>query len=438
MTDPKSIRVDEQGRLLDKSGLPIGNTVPIRLKQSDRMLISELSNKISVVETRSGIRIKSRNHVGVIPFSECNLMIMPKINVENIIPMMIYSGQFGQMPRIRSIGFKKDEGMNSMVIRVFLDMVGELLNNEVARSYVYRVENLSSPRGRLQARSQMLNTARGKTQFVCKHDKFEYNVPENRLILYCLQKCRFFNISTELKSRSIRLSNILMEYGVNTITQMPHDYLARISYNGINRYYRIIHDLCMLILENIGIKNFYINANRQMLPFLVDMSRVFEKFVEKLLYNHFKNKQEYKIKPQNQIKSWILNSRHIPIRPDILVCRKNNIIYIIDAKYKIAKEGLPEADAYQLAFYGYRLDKKLIHAILPKPSNEGVADYIMEPYEHGIHIKVCFLDVDKILSKINNGDDISCDLDRILEPTIRDAVIPVDISGAKTAVSCSF
>lgn len=426
MNNLNSIKICEQGNRRDGS-ISIVDISDIKLEKSDYRLIDKISNKIFIEVRSSNLMIKTMNHVGVIPFSGFNLVIIPKIKVENIIQMINYSGQSSHKIGSKEILAKTVEGMDSVIIREFFNKVEGLQNQGMARSYVSQIDNRTSLRGRLLVRRQLLNTVRGKVKFVCKHDKFEYDVPENRIILFCLQKCRSFKISPELKAKSISLSNMLQEYGVKTIRSIPSDYFARINYTPSIVHYRSIHELCKMILENISIKNFYTGSITPISPFLIDMSKVFEKFVERLFHNYFN------IKRQHSVKSWIVNNHVIPIKPDILICKKGNTTHIIDAKYKINKD-LSEDDRYQLSFYGHRLYKKPVYAILPKPPDDDVDNYVLEPYGHEVRIKICFLDIDNILSKIDDKEYVFNYLTSLLElASIHAEVVPHDHHGKTPA-----
>lgn len=342
-----------------------------KLDPMDHVRIKNIDDKVSIIKTPKGVRIRTHNYIGIVPLYKLKLLIKPKFKIQNVVGMINYCNQFGNIDDMTHFQFDAEkDNLDYMIIRAFSTEVAALQQKGMIRSYIPIIEDLPSLRGRLQLREQLINTAKGNVRFVCEHDEFTYDVFENRIILHCLQKCKILTTNPELYDKLNSHVNILSEHGISHMPHIDLNDFDRINYVPATDHYRSIHGLCRLIIKGTHVKDFYSGPTDHILSFLVDMNYIFELFVAKLFADH----HDVVINP-SEILVWN-NDHKTTIEPDILI-GKHEIDYIIDAKYKdISDKGLSREDKFQLAFYAYRLKKNRVYAVLPKKSKDDT-DYII-------------------------------------------------------------
>lgn len=368
---------------------------PVTLTDVDHSLITKIRNKVRIKRYQDGILIQTRSYIGSIRLSKLSIKIKPKFDIKQIAKMIEYSNQFGDIYD-QLVEFEPgDEDIDSFIMKMFLMMVSTLQRKGFARSYMPIVENMTSIRGRLQLREQIINTAKGNIQFVCKHDEFVYDIPENRIILFCLERCRNMVDGKEANRFTIFI-NMLLDLGVQRIQYADVSYLDKMKYTNTTIHYKDLHKLCRLILNNTSIENFYTDSSEQILAFLVDMNALFEIFVAELFMRHYT-----KTKRAPHPVAWESKNKKIKIKPDILV-GKNQII--IDTKYKHDSDNFLNRDRYQLAFYGHFFKKNIVYAILPEESDSD-ENYMLKAKEHEVNIKICFINIKKVLNMIKDDKD---------------------------------
>ena len=116
-----------------------------------------------------------------------------------------------------------------------------------------------------------------------------------------------------------------------------------IKYNRLNRQYQQLHQLCRFFLDrNMPSYNF---GNYQTVPFLIDMEKLFEKFVAEWL--------KVNLPPQYQIKiKETIKLDPIKLEIDLLICDRTTkkTCYVLDTKYKNPKKPSNQ-DIYQITTY---------------------------------------------------------------------------------------
>ena len=111
----------------------------------------------------------------------------------------------------------------------------------------------------------------------------------------------------------------------------PNDCRGRL-YNRLNQDYRPLHALCRFFLESSGAS--HEKGDRNMLPFLVNMDRLYELFVAEWLKAHLP--PEYDLKMQEQVD--LGETLHFHIDLVLYEVATGAARYILDTKYKIPKQ----------------------------------------------------------------------------------------------------
>jgi 5-methylcytosine-specific restriction enzyme subunit McrC len=151
----------------------------------------------------------------------------------------------------------------------------------------------------------------------------------------------------------LRNSVALKQYGAA-------DCIGR-SYSRLNADYEIMHKLCRFFLEHTGPT--HDAGNRGMLPFLVDMARLFELFVARWLGAHLDPRYTLTTKD----KWYAGNNRELCMESDLLIsdARSREPLCVLDTKYKLGDK-VDNNDYYQVVTYANTIGCR--HAILVYPT----------------------------------------------------------------------
>ena len=329
-----------------------------KFKESDEQLKELLTEKkildFDHIENK-GIRIKSNSFIGTASFSGFDLKIIPKIyskeetqvwkNISTCINF-IQGFTSAKILEYQKISFTDDnQFLQDFIIWSLVFECELLLERGLLKSYVEHEENLPYLRGKLILKNQFQNDIQKKVSFFCEYDELEHDNIENRIIFYSLLVCERIAISPNLKDHIFTLIQKFSSM-VQKIPIFISD-IERVmrNYNRQNSHYKDAHSICKLIIEHVGISDFYHTKVPFSIPFFVDMNDVFEDFVTKLFQKYSGSDN---VTPQATQKAWNVDEKSSRVmKPDIIL-RKNSSLTIVDVKYK---PELHTSDLYQIGFY---------------------------------------------------------------------------------------
>lgn len=127
--------------------------------------------------------------------------------------------------------------------------------------------------------------------------------------------------------------------------------IPSVNLTRLNTYYEPALRMAEVILRSGGVRD---RAGAlEASTFLVDMNRLFERFVTVQLRRLLAGKLEVR----DQEPTHLDIGRNIPMRPDLVFYRRGQPVLVADIKYKLTDDGLGRnADYYQLLAYCTALD----------------------------------------------------------------------------------
>ena len=296
----------------------------------------------------------------------------------------------------------------------------ELMRRGLLKSYVVHADNISSMRGKLLMKQQMLNDAMHRPKFFCEYDELEYDNIENRVILQAMTIVERTSENQNVKMKSLnyaqRLSGVVQKENVRKpeMQRMMH------SYNRQNDRYKKIHKTCETIIEKQGIENIYSGDYSHVVPIFYDMDKEFERFVGNLFNDYYvgpgyethaawEADGEGKVETQSSEEAWEGQGNLGPrrMRPDIVIREGNKVKHIIDVKYKT--KGITTGDLYQIGFYMHEYGKyyheeiKRAFALLPKYETVKEGSYIAKKTRKRVYVRC--IDVKDCVEKIKTGSE---------------------------------
>jgi 5-methylcytosine-specific restriction enzyme subunit McrC len=378
----------------------------IQLHPNDKKLILFLKKQgiLSIRELKSGLEISSFSYIGVAQFTDFTVKILPKFSMTstNLPKLIAYAFELDDIiiPE-NEVRFTPDENyLVDILITFFIRKCQKLLKQGLFKSYVTYQNDITSLRGKLLLKQQIINSAQYKPVFSCEYDELEYNNLENQILLRCLRISYKLTQSDVLKKEIRRLTGQFL--GFVDDKQITYDDFQKIHYTRLNQHYEQIHELCKLIIFPIGISDFYKETRYTVSSFFVDMSKVFEKFVTRLFREYYS--PWYLVESQKNRNAWLNDDGTSSyIRTDILLTdQQDRRKIIIDTKYK---RKLSSYDPYQIGFYIHEYNEKIGYALLPKYSDS--REQTMTSMVQEIIIEVKTIDIDKTLDLIYSRDSTS-------------------------------
>jgi 5-methylcytosine-specific restriction enzyme subunit McrC len=307
------------------------------------------SSKVSVdfptPKTEGKIQLTSQGWVGYIP---CNadfiIRLNPKVKLKNLFGMLEYAYDLKSFHLLKGL-------IDCDSLEEFFDYLANILAMKVLtrskkgfyRAYLSECGRMPFVRGRLDL--QKVLAKQYEVSLPCEYEEHSADLIENQILawtLYCIARsgaCGERTIPVVRKAfRCIK--------GMVTVSPVKAYDCNRIAYNRLNSDYQMLHSICQFFLEHIGPS--HEAGEKQMLPFLVDMSRLFELFVAQWLRQNLPDDYSINIHEDMEIGTEQTLKYNIDL---VIYDRKSgNTFCVIDTKYK-AHEKPTNADINQAVAY---------------------------------------------------------------------------------------
>ena len=387
--------VDEHEALMLEGDLDLQN------KLEDKKILT------IVLTTTKKTQFKAGSQIGVARFTNFTVTINPKFtNIRNLVKIINYTldVDIDIIPE-SEVKFRDESNMLTEVIfSTFRHYIQDLLMQGLYKSYATKQDyNMPYLRGKLLLLQQLQNDARLNAKFACEYDELEYNNLENQILLFCLHKCRHLTVFDSKRNEfnsMIQQMDTFVEHKPITV-----DDLKKLNYTRLNQYYEKTHQLCKIIIQDIGISDFYEQETSFVNSFFIDMNDIFEKFFFKLVKDYYPLPSE---KPPSS-RSWTSTlGRHKYNEPDGFIYDKNgkDVKYIIDTKYKYpsTKESeIKPEDIRQMLDYMSHQGKNEGYLIYPKTEKSIPDEYKAE--NRDFTVKTRYIDIDRVIELLDIDDE---------------------------------
>jgi len=383
-----------------KSSLWLSNE---HLTSSDHELVLQLENRLMVDDLKNGIQIKTNSYIGVVEFEKFVVSIFPKylIKNNNLVRLIEYAFDLKHIDiKENELNFEEqNDFLRELLVLFFSRHCDLILKQSLLKRYVIIQNNLSFVRGKLDLSQQLINNMKYNMKFACKYNEFNEDNIENQILLYVLRMSYRFSKNVKLK-KSLR--NMIYQFSsvISDVSITNHD-IDNIVFDRFNQHYENAIQLSSLILNSLGIGEFYSPGKNARVgkTFFINMNDVFEKFLTRLLLEHYTAPyDEWLVNPHKKDVAWKADhGSSISIDPDILLInQENGEKLIVDSKYKVDK--ITQNDLYQFAFYLSEHNTKRGIAILPSFPDKSNNRYTS--YKKGIFVDERRIDINKILNLI--------------------------------------
>ncbi len=254
-----------------------------------------------------------------------------------------------------------------------LRIIAWMLDREIRRQlrrgltlgYLDRAEELPTVRGRIDMTKQVSRRQSLMLPLECRYQEFTDDVELNRLLkaaCRAVQRSAFADTELALRYRELNLY-------FRDVTDVEYQALPDLQFDRLNQHWRAASEIARIVLTRHSLRDD--EGSVVASAFLVDMNKVFEKFIETVVQDEAR-RQGWEVARQTERRL----TPSITIKPDLILRRDNRDFAVGDAKYKVLEiDEWPHADLYQLLAYcvGLRLSRgTLIYARSSGPRLEHV------------------------------------------------------------------
>lgn len=298
-----------------------------------------------------------------------------------------------------------------------------------AQNYIFREESLPVIRGRWDLNRQIGQHAFVKDRFDVTFDEFSPDIRLNRVLRFVVERLR----QTTTDPRNLNLLSDLSAWlaPVSLLPEVSINELDQVLFNRLTERFQPAFQLARLFLsqETLSLQSGRSNS----FAFVVDMNRLFERFVARFLARHQQAIlpeawQNFQIVPQAHgagvyLAQRITSGRPAPIaqlKPDILFLQPGFIrpALVMDTKYKqldaaMRRRGVAESDLYQMLAYITRFECSQTVLLYPQPDEQSAVHelFLLEPSQAKVWIHTINLH-----QPLKNAESLFPDFQRVFQP----------------------
>jgi 5-methylcytosine-specific restriction enzyme subunit McrC len=326
-------------------------------------LLAEHRAHVEVLPTRrrGRYRLTPTGHVGTIVAPHSRLVIRPKVPVRNLFHLLDPTGPLptGEDEATAEPG---TEALDFLAGRLAW-LLAERAAAGLHRAYAERAEQGPFLQGRLDVPAQLREPTGRKDRIHSRYEEFSADVPCNQVPRATAEKV----LRSPLVADGVRaaLRRVLQDFaGVSSVPLGPESFQAA-QPDRLTEPYRPLLDLCRLLADSLAPQE---SAGSVTCPaFLLDMERVFERYVTAGVVRAFADRPGYAVavQPPHLANEPAPDRPDIVLRPDLLVERGGRRLLVVDAKWKRLTRSLVTPDVYQVLAYATALGARQAVLVYP-------------------------------------------------------------------------
>lgn len=328
-------------------------------------------------------RLSGISKVGVLRIGSTELRIEPKLPISRVLHLLSVGRQWGTWMR-EDVSLDTIDDLYRVIAEVFALRAERTLDQGVLQDYVEMRAADPVIRGRWLIGEQLRRRQGLPLPAELQYDDYTVDVIENRMIRSAARRLLGMDrlpvgMRTTLRRIDRRLADV-------TVLPRGHE-VDDVFFDRRNERYRDVLVIARLILSNGSLE--HRAGDVQASGFLLDLSKVFEDFVEVAIRDEVRGRGGTIVA---QHTSSLDVDRFVRIRPDVVWLEGSRVRAVFDVKYKAEKpEGYPNADIYQMLAYCIRHEVTTGHLVYAKGETTA-ARYVIE--QAGVTVMAHALDLD--------------------------------------------
>lgn len=352
MSRLQRIELEEWGR---------GHCAGVGLSPADRALAERLRRRpwaarVDVQQYGDVATVHASGAVGVVRFEQLEVRVQPKLAEGHLglVRLIRYLSGLDELAALDAFRELDVSGATLVELTAFLlaEATDAVVRQGVWADYVEHEADLAVLRGRLLVDRQWRLRYGVLDRLECRFDEHELDIRENRLLGRALRACAPLLSHPAVAGRAAALADLFELVCDLDVEPLPA-LLEPFEYHRMNEHYAEAHELARLVLQGLGPDDILLSGDSRCFAFLLDMNRLFERFVARLLQSLV---SELRVETQRQdsIVRRVDSGKHYGnIRPDILLTSVGRRLPV-DSKWKRYNARKVDAgDIAQMFLYAY-------------------------------------------------------------------------------------
>jgi 5-methylcytosine-specific restriction enzyme subunit McrC len=333
--------------LRDRARYTLGEYESLDIEMSaatarDLSRVSEGRVSVSPAPAQGVFRIQAQQYVGTVVVPEFDLLIRPKVTIENLLYLLgIGIPAAAWLPEEFRYATAKD--LLAAFAEYFVRATRAAIAKGLVRSYRYERDRVPALRGRLDLPALLGQPAR-PFPIPCVFDDYTADVIENRVLRAGIRRLlRLIGVRAGTRSSLLQLLGRFDEVA----DESPNlELVDRLLFTRLNSHYEAAVKLAILILRGTSLAD---RAGRVAASaFLIDMNDVFQRFLTIKLQEVLRGRLAVESEPRHHLGV----GRQVGMYPDLVFRTGGRVVYVGDAKYKVTTTGRAlNSDYYQLLAY---------------------------------------------------------------------------------------
>jgi len=220
--------------------------------------------------------LTNQGWAGYLPVSsDVGVLLSPKVSLTNLFRMLAYAYNLKQLRFFNDlVELASLQDAYEQLAQLLAQRVLDRTRRGLYRTYRQEYRRLPYVRGRID----MVATLREpwRADLPCHYQIHTADVEENQILFWTLERIIRSGICREHALRTVRKAHRELQGSVSPIPFSGQQVAGR-NYTRLNEDYATPHALCRFFLEQSGPTHQL--GDRKMIPFVVDMARLFERFV---------------------------------------------------------------------------------------------------------------------------------------------------------------
>lgn len=344
--------------------------------------------------------LRARGVVGVLATQDCNLEILPKIDIaseegpdrqnaairKRLVHMLAVALDLKiETGRITELDWQR-ETLLEILIRIFCEKLTETLRRGIPRRYLGHEDDLSTLRGTLNVPRQFTQHAANPGRLACRFDERSEDIALNRIMKAAVSHLSKMSRNATNQQRLRELAFVYAD-----ITDVPAPALnwAEVVIDRTNRTWQDLFGMAQLFLRN----QYQTTSGGagQGSALLFEMNALFEEYVGRLVLRALAG-TEFRVTLQGG-RLFCLTSLEdaravFQTRPDILIWHGGQVIHVIDTKWKRIspriddpKQGVSQGDVYQMMAYAHLYKAPRLTLLYPHHEGLGGNEGILAKFQ---------------------------------------------------------
>ena len=292
-------------------------------------------------------RLTSQGWVGYIPLTpELGLVLEPKVELGNLFRMLEYAYRLDSFRFLEGlVPCASLQEFYERLANVLAKLVLDRARRGLYRNYLVYSDRLPYVRGRLDVPQAIRSPWR--VNLHCHYEEHTSDIEDNGILAWTLMRIAQSGQCTERVLPTVRRAVRALKGFASVQPCKASDCVKRL-YNRLNDDYRPMHALCRFFLEHTGPTHQI--GERMVIPFLVNMERLYELFVAEWLKANLP--ENLLLKAQEKVR--IGEGDTLTFSIDLVlydVEKGDKAICVLDTKYKASGRAEP-SDVVQAVAYG--------------------------------------------------------------------------------------